>query len=554
MTATKEYEFRSPEPPRGGPAPPAPVSVDKGRILELIVAFLGSWITLHTCQYLAARYSWIALSFAAVALSVTLKYRHELLPLLGRVIAWIALEWERPAGWHKVPFCVGLHTYYLQHIARAPEAEVVKSFQHVLNKHGIMRIFRWGKGYTPNSWGIHFTGLANARWWVKVIEATQPKLTLIGDSGRLVGHQNILHGYGEPYQRFRRVIHGVLVGRKWTTEPIIALCNDMTAELIARRHPWTKEVDFQELSSAYNADLMGRLFWGREFHVMNGDPGNLLKLWFDIDAVRGNFDIVDAAEEPIRRCRDGLFLMVTERAQEIAASEDPETEKARQDFLTAFVRALEEKTMSEKEVKDNLCVLFLAAHNTTAFALCSAVLQLSLNPDIQERARTEVFTHLADISEPTAQDMTKVPYIHNVIKEALRIDPPIPTPVVRTLNKDLHIGEYTIPHDQFLNFNFRAHHQDPAIFEDPERFDPDRWTRNKVDPYAFLAFGMPGKRQCPGASVAYLQMEVTLVQILKKFRMSLPFDSVHRKGLVNGSGTTGHAKNFNIVFRDLDKC
>ena len=109
-------------------------------------------------------------------------------------------------------------------------------------------------------------------------------------------------------------------------------------------------------------------------------------------------------------------------------------------------------------------------------------------------------------------------YLHNTIKEALRLFPPAPV-IVRKAKEDTVIGGYNIPKDSTLALFLYTIHRDPQYWENPDQFDPSRFNdenKEKRHRYAWVPFSL-GPRQCIGNNLAFMEMKMMLIRILQNF-------------------------------------
>lgn len=179
----------------------------------------------------------------------------------------------------------------------------------------------------------------------------------------------------------------------------------------------------------------------------------------------------------------------------------------RTDALAMLIRATDEdgRSMSDRELRDQLITLLVAGHDTTATGLSWAVERLTRHPDILAKA-----VAAADASatgDPAADE-----YLDAVCKETLRIRPVV-FDVGRILTRPVEFGGYHLPAGVMVAPGVGLVHADPAVYPDPDRFDPDRMVGATLSPTTWLPFG-GGNRRCLGATFALTEMRVVLRQIL----------------------------------------
>jgi cytochrome P450 len=195
------------------------------------------------------------------------------------------------------------------------------------------------------------------------------------------------------------------------------------------------------------------------------------------------------------------------------------------DLLTLLMQATDDETheqMDERQLRDELMTLFMAGHETTANALSWTIYLLSHHPEQQEKLHAEVRTMMAGRSRVEAADVGKLPYARQVILEGLRLYPPAWF-VGRNALVDIQLGGYTIPKGSNLLMSQYLMHRDPRYFEEPARFDPERWTARFMETLprgAFFPFSA-GDRHCIGESFAWLEALLVLSTIVQRWRFEL---------------------------------
>ncbi len=194
------------------------------------------------------------------------------------------------------------------------------------------------------------------------------------------------------------------------------------------------------------------------------------------------------------------------------------------DLLSMLLLARDEDTgegMSDRQVRDEVLTILLAGHETTANALAWTFYLLSQNPAAFERLRAELNQVLGG-RLPTSADLGELSYTRNVFQEALRLYPPAWSVARGAENEDEVLG-YRIPAGATVSLNIHALHTDPRFWDQPERFDPDRFTAERSDgrhKYAYMPF-ITGPRKCIGDQLAMLEGVLILATLASRFQPRL---------------------------------
>ncbi|MGH8880398.1 MAG: cytochrome P450 [Stackebrandtia sp.] len=192
------------------------------------------------------------------------------------------------------------------------------------------------------------------------------------------------------------------------------------------------------------------------------------------------------------------------------------------DLLSRLAQAgdSEDDRLSDPEIRDQVLVFLLAGHETTATSLAFALHLLARNPEIQRRAREEIGTVLKD-EPPSAADYERLPYTTMVVKEAMRLYPAAPI-LGRLAVDDTEVDGFRIPAGSNVLTSAWVIHRHPRYWEDPERFDPSRFTaeREAARPrYAWIPFG-GGPRACIGQHFSMLESVLALAVMLREYSFS----------------------------------
>jgi cytochrome P450 len=181
--------------------------------------------------------------------------------------------------------------------------------------------------------------------------------------------------------------------------------------------------------------------------------------------------------------------------------------------------------LSERQLRDEVMTLILAGHETTAVALTWTLYLVAGDPRIQVRLFEEIQAELGD-RLPAAEDVERLPLAEKVVKESLRLYPPV-WAISRVAAQNCIVGGYSVAAGQSIGMSQWVMHHQVRYFAEPHRFSPDRWTeafQHSLPRFAYFPFG-GGPRACVGASFATMELVLLLAMIVQRFRLSLPAQS-----------------------------
>jgi cytochrome P450 len=198
----------------------------------------------------------------------------------------------------------------------------------------------------------------------------------------------------------------------------------------------------------------------------------------------------------------------------------------RTDVLALMLRSTYDdgSAMSRKDIGDELLTLLAAGHETTAATLAWAFERLIRHPDVLAALVEEADTAAEDGGNELRQAaILEVQRNRTVIDFAAR----------RVYPPGFQLGEWVIPQGGSLIVSIAQIHDNPDIFPEPDRFDPQRYIGNKPSAFAWIPFG-GGTRRCVGAAFANMEMDVVLRTVLRHFTIettTAPGERWHCRGV-----------------------
>jgi retinoid hydroxylase len=215
--------------------------------------------------------------------------------------------------------------------------------------------------------------------------------------------------------------------------------------------------------------------------------------------------------------------LLTEIEKLILARQQLPTPSQNQDALDLMLAARDDdgEGLLLEELKDQVLTLLFAGHETLTSSLVSLCLLLSQNPAVLQRARQEQM-ELPD-KLLTVETLKQMPYLDQILKEVLRVIPPV-AGGFRVALQDCEYDGFKIQKGWQLLYQIAATHQDPNIYPDPQQFDPDRFDKvraeDKQKPFAYAPFG-GGVRECIGKEFARLEIKIFAARLLREYQWEL---------------------------------
>lgn len=206
----------------------------------------------------------------------------------------------------------------------------------------------------------------------------------------------------------------------------------------------------------------------------------------------------------LRRMDDYLYQLIAQRRAQ--SSTQP-------DLLSSLV----ESGMSDELIRDQLLTMLIAGHDTSTALLAWAFYLLTTHESVMVQVRAEI-DRVLDGSQPDASTLRQLSVLDRVIKETLRLYPPIHLGS-RIAATDITFRDYHILSGTRVLYSIYLTHRDKKYWADPDVFNPDRFTPGndiRRQAYTFLPFG-GGARNCIGSTFAQVEAKVVLACLLQRF-------------------------------------
>lgn len=214
-----------------------------------------------------------------------------------------------------------------------------------------------------------------------------------------------------------------------------------------------------------------------------------------------------------KRMRDTLARLIPERRH-----------AGGNDFFSQMVIAADEdgNSWTADEIVDHFNFMMMAAHDTTAAALVKIFWAMGADLDLQSRMRREIQGVSNDLLDDA--DLASLDLCDRVLKEALRLLPPVPF-IPREAVAPIEYNGIKLPAGTSVIANVAMAGLSERFWTDPQSFDPDRFSPNRAEDqnhkFAWAPFG-GGAHKCIGMHFATMQVKITLTELLRHTELTLP--------------------------------
>ncbi|KAM7272033.1 hypothetical protein ACFE04_031247 [Oxalis oulophora] len=326
----------------------------------------------------------------------------------------------------------------------------------------------------------------------------------------------------------------------------------------------TLEVDLSEVLATFTNDIVCRVALGKKytdgeegkrFKKLLGEFGELLSAFHVGNFIPwlawvGRLNGIDARMDRVAKELDDFIDLVVE--EHIQRLDQSRKEEHQQDFVDILLWLQKENLvdipMDRVSIKAIILDMFAAGTDTTYTATEWTMSELLRHPQVMKKVQDEVRKIAGNKSLITEEDINKLPYLKAVVRETLRVHPPVPILVPRESTQDVTINGYHIAAKTRVFVNAFAIGQDPLSWKQPEKFLPERFLNDNSDAdvmghhFELIPFGS-GRRGCPGIYFAMAANEIALANLLCMFDWTLPGEANAESLDMSGTpGLTMHRK------------
>ncbi|WCJ31328.1 Cytochrome P450 81Q32 [Euphorbia peplus] len=266
-----------------------------------------------------------------------------------------------------------------------------------------------------------------------------------------------------------------------------------------------------EISNEKEAQYFRELLKEALSHGGTSNPRDLLPFLNWIDGGRYEKKIINIA----KRLDDVYQRLIDEIRNKEGNSESKNT----MIHHLLSLQEVEPEYYTDQIIKGLIQVMLFAGTDTSTITLEWALSNLLNNPSILKKARDEIDSKIGQQTLLQEHDLPKLPYLHNIISETLRLYPAAPLLVTHMSSDDCTVSGYDVPGGTILLVNAWAIHRDPKIWDDATSFKPERFDGKEGEGYksfGLIPFGL-GRRACPGSGLAQRVVGLTLGTLIQCF-------------------------------------
>ncbi|MBA0731119.1 hypothetical protein Golax_020331 [Gossypium laxum] len=276
-----------------------------------------------------------------------------------------------------------------------------------------------------------------------------------------------------------------------------------------------KKYDFEKVGEGYELEelvsegyeLLGIFNWSDHFPLI---------CWLDLQGVR-------------KRCRNlvsrvNVFVgKIIEEHRLKRLSEGLNDDNCNVgEFVDVLLDLEKHEKLADSDMIAVLWEMIFRGTDTVAVLLEWILARMVLHPEVQAKAQAEIESVVGKSKHVSDSDIPNLPYLQAIVKETLRVHPPGPLlSWARLAIHDVHVGDYFVPAGTTAMVNMWAITHDEKLWEEPERFKPERFMEEDISilgcDLRLAPFGS-GRRVCPGKAMGLATAHLWLAQLLQRFK------------------------------------
>ncbi|CAG8523270.1 24828_t:CDS:10 [Dentiscutata erythropus] len=305
---------------------------------------------------------------------------------------------------------------------------------------------------------------------------------------------NVVHSNDDVWKRHRRICNPA-----FKTLPVHLFVEKGLKLMDILEKVDNKPIEVKDLMQRFTLDVLGKVAFDFDFNTLE-DPNNAYVTAYN-DAHNmfkspfyNNILQIDRipilkrlAFRKVNKLNNLFDNIIKEKRKSLA------TGHSNGDLLELMLKACDDpdisdnQMLSDTELRHNLAVFMVAGHDSTAMALSTLLYLLAIHKNVQDKVREEILRILGDNLIPSAEQHASLNYLNMVIRENLRLYPPVSLPF-RASTEDLKCKNFLIPAGTPITLFIYGIQHSPKLWKDPEEFLPERFE-NGHDNYSWLAFG-----------------------------------------------------------------
>ncbi|RIB14830.1 cytochrome P450 [Gigaspora rosea] len=426
------------------------------------------------------------------------------------------------------------------------------------NKIGLVKHYFFG-------WTIHITNIEYAKLFLSESAHNIPKTEMPPKTPLSIfyGKKGILVSNGDRWMQQRKIAS--LAFNRTLRPDMVVEC---TNEFITLLNKWTDTpIDILSLSKRLTIQILGKLAFAYDMKALDSleeqpyfldiynkifqhvnNPFFMIFPFLNLLALKRNIEFSSL----IKEFNKFILKMIEQRRLELSKEKN---ENENTDLLSGLLEAAnhEEYNYTNKELRDHLVNYLIAGYDTTSTSISIILYYLAKYPDIQKKARDEVIKVLGSASNfITSENLKDLKYLTAIIMESLRLYPPAALLVYRKPTKPFNLSEnITIPKGISVTVNFWQIHRNPDIWNDADKFIPERFINpTKEIENNWIPFSI-GPRNCLGQNFSMMEQKVVIALTLLNFEMSFPPNAKHLDEIPLTKNFLLQPKKIDLIFSKL---